>query len=67
MLVKKGFVEKYCSYIKQNPNSMLTRFYGIYKIKIKYMKPISIVVMDNLMGLHPEELEATYDLKGSTF
>jgi hypothetical protein len=29
---------------------MLARFYGIYTVKIKLMKPISIVVMDNLMS-----------------
>lgn len=30
------------------------------------MKPISIVVMDNLMGDFIEEVTSIYDLKGST-
>lgn len=45
---------------------MLARFYGIYTVKIKYMKPISVVIMDNLMGDHLNEIQRIYDLKGST-
>jgi len=30
------------------------------------MKPISVVVMDNLMGDHIDEVTSIYDLKGST-
>ena len=46
---------------------MLCRFYGVYKIKIKYQQVISVVVMDNIMGQNPEDVIRTYDLKGSTF
>ncbi len=45
---------------------MLARFYGIYTVKIKYMKPISVVIMDNLMGEYITEIQRIYDLKGST-
>lgn len=45
---------------------MLARFYGIYTVKIKYMNPISIILMDNLMGEHITEIQRIYDLKGST-
>ncbi len=44
---------------------MLARFYGIYNVKIKYMKPISVVIMDNLMSEHVNEILRVYDLKGS--
>jgi 1-phosphatidylinositol-4-phosphate 5-kinase len=50
LLAKKGLLEKYCSYIDKNPQSLLARFYGIFTVKIKYMKPINIIIMDNLMG-----------------
>lgn len=30
------------------------------------MKPISVVIMDNLMGKYVNEILAIYDLKGST-
>jgi Phosphatidylinositol-4-phosphate 5-Kinase len=44
---------------------MLARFYGVYNVKIKYMKPISVVIMDNLMSEHVNEILRIYDLKGS--
>ena len=49
-LIKKGFLEKYCEHLRKNPNSMLCRFYGVYKIKVKFQKVISVVVMENIMG-----------------
>ena len=45
---------------------MIARFYGLYRVKIKYMKQISVVIMDNLMGEHVSEIQRVYDLKGST-
>ena len=56
LLVRKGILEKYYNYLKKNPRSMLARFYGIYTVKIKFMKPISVVIMDNLMGEHANEI-----------
>lgn len=44
---------------------MLSRFYGIYTVKIKFMKPISVVIMDNLMSQEISTIESIYDLKGS--
>eukprot|EP00347_Sterkiella_histriomuscorum_P012117 403369830 len=67
LLVKRGLLEKYYSYIQKHPKSLLARFYGIYTIKIKYMKSINVIIMDNLMGQNIEEATRMYDLKGSTF
>lgn len=64
--MRKGILEKYYQYIRKNPKSMLARFYGVYTVKIKFMKPISVVIMDNLMGQHIEDIISIYDLKGST-
>jgi Phosphatidylinositol-4-phosphate 5-Kinase len=50
LLVRKGILDKYYNHVKRHPQSLLARFYGIYTVKIKFMKPISVVVMDNLMG-----------------
>jgi 1-phosphatidylinositol-4-phosphate 5-kinase len=44
---------------------MLARFYGIYTVKIKFMKPISIIIMDNLMSNQIKQITSIYDLKGS--
>lgn len=65
LLVKRGILEKYFQHLKKNNESMLARFYGVYNVKIKYMKPISVVIMDNLMSEHINEIIRIYDLKGS--
>ena len=67
LLARKGLLEKYFNYIKNNPDSMLARFYGIYTIKIKFMKPINVIIMDNIMGKHSDDIERVFVLKGSTF
>ena len=54
LLAKKGVLEKYYEHINKNPDSLLARFYGIFTIKIKYMKPISVIIMDNLKGKHDD-------------
>ena len=58
-------LEKYYQHIKRNNQSLLARFYGVYTVKIKFMKPISVVIMDNLMGDYITEIQRIYDLKGS--
>ena len=66
LLVRKGILDQYNHYLRKNNRSMLARFYGVYTVKIKFMKPISVVIMDNLMGEHVTEIERIYDIKGST-
>lgn len=53
-MTRKGLLEKYFNHIHKHPKSLLARFYGIYTVKIKYMKPINLIIMDNLMGDHPD-------------
>lgn len=53
--------------MKGHPNSLLARFYGVFTVKIKYMKTINVIVMDNLMGEHFDQAMRIYDLKSSTF
>ena len=65
LLVRKGILEKYYKHMRNNPKSLVARFYGIYTVKIKYMKPISVVVMDNLLGDNIKDVISIFDLKGS--
>ena len=67
LLARKGLLEKYYNFLKSNPESMLARFYGIFTIKIKFMKPINVIIMDNIMGKHTDDIVRVFDLKGSTF
>lgn len=67
LLARKGILEKYYNHVHKHPDSLLSRFYGIYTVKIKFMKPINVIIMDNLMGDHADWVTRVYDLKGSTF
>lgn len=66
-LIKKGLIEHYSEHLKKHPRSLLARIYGVYKIKVKFMHAISIIVMENITGVHGHEITAMYDLKGSKF
>jgi hypothetical protein len=66
-LVKKGVIMKYYEHLNYNKKSALARIYGVFKVKIKFMQAIPIIVMENIMAEHPTEVTAIYDLKGSLF
>lgn len=66
-LIKKGLIENYSEHLRKNPNSLLARIYGVYKIKVKFMQPISIMIMENIAGVNAIQKTAMYDLKGSKF
>ena len=46
---------------------MLTRFFGVYKVKVKFMHAINIIVMEDCIGKNKHEVTGIYDLKGSRF
>lgn len=62
----------YYEHILANPNTLLTRYYGLHKLKC-YKKNetlfnIHIVVMNNIFAIKDEDLiEEKYDIKGSTY
>jgi hypothetical protein len=66
-LITKGLIENYSNHLKNNPNSLLTRIYGVYKVKVKFMHAHNIIVMENIIGKHATEVTSIYDLKGSKF
>mmetsp|Transcript_45817 Transcript_45817/g.33552 ORF Transcript_45817/g.33552 Transcript_45817/m.33552 type:complete len:121 (+) Transcript_45817:242-604(+) len=66
-LVQKGLIEYYSEHLKKHPQSMLARMYGVFKIKVKFMHPVTVLVMNNVMGTETQDITATYDLKGSKF
>ena len=63
----------YQQFLMDNPNTLLTRYFGLhrmkcYKKKRQVIYDIYIVVMNNVFDLpNPEKLIDIYDLKGSTY
>lgn len=45
--------------------TLLSKFYGVYLIRVKHMQEITCFIMDNLLGKDFINIERIYDLKGS--
>ncbi len=55
----------YYAHVEKNPNTLLSQFYGLHRVKIPYGRKIHFVVMNNLFPPH-RDIHQTFDLKGST-
>jgi len=60
----RKLLPSYYRHLKNFPNSLLTRFYGLYKIKIGDTT-LYFIIMENLFS-SPLEIYEIYDLKGSS-
>lgn len=61
----RRILRDYYDHVENNPNTLLSQFYGLHRVKIPYGKKIHFVVMNNLFPPH-RDIHRTFDLKGST-
>lgn len=61
----RRILRDYHAHVKANPNTLISQFYGLHRVKIAYGRKIHFVVMNNLFPPH-RDIHQTYDLKGST-
>ncbi|CDW82893.1 1-phosphatidylinositol-4-phosphate 5-kinase [Stylonychia lemnae] len=66
LLLETNLLENYYEHILQNPNTILSRYYGVYQIRVGNMAEINCFIMDNLLGQDFFNIERIFDLKGST-
>lgn len=55
----------YCDHMMKNPHSLITRFFGLHRVKPFKGKKTHFVVMGNIF-VPDREIAERYDLKGST-
>lgn len=67
LLLENGILENYYNYVMSNKDTLLSKYFGVYQIKIPNMQDITCFIMDNLLGADYINIERIYDLKGSTF
>ena len=60
----RSILKEYHLHIKLNPHTLLSRFYGLHRVKLPGGKKIHFVIMNNLFPPH-RDIHETYDLKGS--
>ncbi|KAI1504087.1 SAICAR synthase-like protein [Biscogniauxia marginata] len=61
----RKILKDYYNHVTDNPNTLLSQFYGLHRVKMPYGKKIHFVVMNNLFPPH-RDIHTTFDLKGST-
>jgi 1-phosphatidylinositol-4-phosphate 5-kinase len=61
----RRILKDYYNHVEQNPNTLLSQFYGLHRVKIPYGRKVHFVVMNNLFPPH-RDIHQTFDLKGST-
>ncbi len=61
----RKILRDYYNHVVDNPNTLLSQFYGLHRVKVPYGKKIHFVVMNNLFPPH-RDIHTTFDLKGST-
>lgn len=66
LLLDQGVFFSYYQYMMSNQESLLSKYFGVYTIRIQHMSDITCFIMDNLLGRDFMNIERIYDLKGST-
>jgi 1-phosphatidylinositol-4-phosphate 5-kinase len=61
----RKILREYYAHVEENPNTLLSQFYGLHRVKIPYGRKVHFVVMNNLFPPH-RDIHQTFDLKGST-
>ena len=61
----RKILRDYYAHVNDNPNTLISQFYGLHRVKIPYGRKIHFVVMNNLFPPH-RDIHKTFDLKGST-
>ena len=58
-------LRQYFDHVKTYPDTLLSQFYGLHRVKLPYGRKIHFVIMNNLFPPH-RDIHRTFDLKGST-
>lgn len=62
----RSILKDYHEHIKTNPHTLLSRFYGLHRVKLPRGRKIHFVIMNNIFPPH-RDVHETYDLKGSAW
>ncbi|EEB06807.1 1-phosphatidylinositol-4-phosphate 5-kinase Its3 [Schizosaccharomyces japonicus yFS275] len=61
----RDILRDYYNHVKNNPNTLISQFYGLHRVKLPFGRKIHFVVMNNLFPPH-RDIHQMFDLKGST-
>lgn len=61
----RKILKDYYNHVKANPNTLISQFYGLHRVKLPFGRKIHFIVMNNLFPPH-RDIHRTFDLKGSS-
>lgn len=61
----RKILKDYHKHVLDNPNTLISRFYGLHRVKLPHGRKIHFVIMNNLFPPH-RDVHETFDLKGSS-
>ena len=61
----RSVLKDYYEHVKSNPHTLISRFYGLHRVKLPHGRKIHFVIMNNIFPPH-KDIHETFDLKGST-
>lgn len=61
----RKILRDYYNHVRDNPDTLLSQFYGLHRVKLPFGRKIHFVIMNNLFPPH-RDVHKTFDLKGST-
>ncbi|ODV91188.1 hypothetical protein CANCADRAFT_25521 [Tortispora caseinolytica NRRL Y-17796] len=61
----RNILKDYYYHVEANPNTLISQFYGLHRVKLPYGRRVYFIVMNNLFPPN-RDIHVTYDLKGST-
>jgi len=65
LLIDGGLLKNYHRYLMSHDETLLSKFYGAFTIRLENMDDIHCFIMDNLLGRDFNNIVRIYDLKGS--
>jgi 1-phosphatidylinositol-4-phosphate 5-kinase len=61
----RKILKNYHQHVIDNPHTLISRFYGLHRVKLPRGRKIHFVIMNNLFPPH-RDIHETFDLKGSS-
>ena len=65
ILLQKGFLEDYFSYLIKNPDSLLMKIFGIFELELGPNRFVDFLITENMINNDFSRIFRTFDLKGS--
>jgi len=61
----RKILRDYYNHVTKYPNTLISQFFGLHRVKIPFGRKIHFVIMNNIFPPH-KDIHMTFDLKGST-